>query len=215
MVSGGISKSDYQTLSKICPVVGPPVGYQDYAVPYGPHTELIGRCVGKPSEAAEAVARLDDAYEAARAANPDWSEMTSIHAECYTGTFYVLGENAPRSSFLTSLGFRLSPELSEIVGEDYSKEISAEELEVVGDLDLVVWCTDAGAIPDVQANPVVSRLESVRDGNAIWISGAKTDEFMWAMDWSTVLSGAYAIEHGVPLIKTALAGGSPLAESDA
>src|SRR5689334_2673528 len=46
MVSGGISKKDYETLSKIAPVVGPPVGYQDSAVPYGAHTLLIGQSVG-------------------------------------------------------------------------------------------------------------------------------------------------------------------------
>ncbi len=70
----------------------------------------------------------------------------------------MLGKNAPRTTFLTALGFTLSAELDEITGDQYSMEISAEQLDLVGDLDLVVWCTDAGAIPDVQDNPVVKRL---------------------------------------------------------
>jgi iron complex transport system substrate-binding protein len=215
MVSGGISKKDYQTLSKIAPVIGPPEGYQDSAVPYGPHTILIGQAVGKETEAKAAVEALDAQFQQVRDDHPDWQGLTAVHAESYTGAFYVLGEQAPRTTFLTSVGFTVSPELADIVGDDYSKEISAEELDLVGDLDLVVWCTDEGAIPDVQKNPVVQRLASVQDGHAIWMTYASTETFMWAMDWATVLSGPYAIEKGLPLIEAALAGESPLAEDGA
>ncbi|PWN01145.1 hypothetical protein DJ010_20075 [Nocardioides silvaticus] len=212
MVSGGISKKDYETLSKIAPVVGPPEGYQDSAVPYGPHTLLIGQCVGKEQEARAAVEALDAEFARVREEHPDWGDLTASHAEAYTGAYYVLGEQAPRSTFLTSVGFSLAPELQDIVGDEYQKEISAEELDLVGDLDLVVWCTDEGAIPDVQKSPVVSRLQSVVDGNAIWLTYASTDTFMWAMDWATVLSAPYAIEKGIPIIEAALAGESPTAE---
>jgi iron complex transport system substrate-binding protein len=212
MVSGGISKKDYETLTKIAPVVGPPVGYQDSAVPYGPHTLLIGQAVGLEAEAQAAVDELDAQFAAVRSEHPEWGGLSAVHAEAYTGAYYVLGEQAPRTTFLTSVGFTLSPELSELVGDDYSLEISAEKLDLVGDLDLVVWCTDEGAIPDVQANPVVSSLDSVKDGNAIWLTYASSETFMWAMDWATVLSGPYAIEKGLPIIEAALAGESPVAE---
>ena len=199
MVSGGISKKDYETLTKIAPVVGPPVGYQDSAVPYGPHTLLIGQAVGLEAEAQAAVDALDAQFAAVRERPPRVGRASAPSTPRPTpGAYYVLGEQAPRTTFLTSVGFTLSPELSELVGDDYSKEISAEELDLVGDLDLVVWCTDEGAIPDVQANPVVSSLDSVKDGNAIWLTYASSDTFMWAMDWATVLSGPYAIEKGLP-----------------
>jgi len=212
MVSGGISKKDYETLSKIAPVVGAPVGYEDSAVPYGPHTLLIGQAVGMEAEAQEAVDALDEQFRQLREDHADWQGLTAVHAEAYTGAYYVLGENAPRTTFLSSLGFTPSPELADIVGDEYSKEISAEKLDLVGDLDLVVWCTDEGAIPDAQANPVISQLDSVQDGNAIWMTYAATDTFMWAMDWATVLSAPHAIEKGLPLIEAALAGESPVAE---
>jgi iron complex transport system substrate-binding protein len=210
MVSGGISKGDYETLSKIAPVVGPPDGYTDSAVPYGPHTVLIGQAVGKEAEAQQIVADVDAAYAAVREAHPEWASLNAVHAEAYTGAFYVLGKNAPRTTFLTSSGFTLSPELDEVTGNDYQMEISAEQLDLVGDLDLVVWCTDPDAIPDVQGNPVVEQLASTKNGTSIWMTYDKNDQFMWAMDWNTVLSGPYAIEHGVPLVEAALAGESPL-----
>jgi len=210
MVSGGISKKDYETLSKIAPVVGPPVGYTDSAVPYGPHTILIGQAVGLEDEATAVVEETDAAYAAARDAHPDWADLTAVQAESYTGAYYVLGKNAPRTDFLTALGFTLSPELDEITGDTYSMEISAEQLDLVGDLDLVLWNTDPGAIPDVQKNPVVQRLDAVKNGHSIWMTYDKSDQFMWSMDWNTVLSGPYALGLGVPLIESALAGESPL-----
>ena len=213
MASGGISKEQYKTLSKIAPVVGPPVGYTDSAVPYGPHTELIGQAVGLEEEARQIVADVDALYAEVREAHPEWASLHAIHAESFTGAFSVLGVNAPRSEFLTSIGFTLSPELDEITGDDYSAEVSAEQLDLVGALDLVVWCTDEGAIPDVQKNPVVSRLDAVQEGRSIWTTYAKTNQFMWAMDYNTVLSAPYAIEVGVPLVEAALAGDGSLDEA--
>jgi iron complex transport system substrate-binding protein len=212
MISGGISKKDYETLSKIAPVVGAPVGYTDSAVPYGPHTVLIGQAVGREEQAKKIVADVDAAYAAVRDAHPEWASMNAIHAESFTGAFDVLGKNAPRTTFLTAVGFTLSDELDKLTGDLYSTEISAEQLDLVGDLDLVVWCTDEGAISDLRANPVVKRLASSKNGTSIWMTYAKTDQFMWAMDWNTVLSGPYAIKLGVPLVEAALAGKSPLSE---
>jgi iron complex transport system substrate-binding protein len=212
MVSGGISKSDYAKLSKVCPVVGPPVGYQDYAVPYGPHTVLIGQVVGKEAEAKAVVAKVDAMFGKVRERHPDWSKLRAIDAECYTGKFDVLGKNAPRTTYLTSMGFGLSPQLIKKAAGNYQLDISAEELgPLVGDLDLVVWNTDPGTIGELQKNPVVASSRNTQDGHAIWINYAKTCHFMWAMDWGTVLSSAYAIKVGEPLIEAALAGKSPVA----
>ena len=213
MVSGGITKKDYETLSKIAPVVGPPVGFEDSAVPYGPHTVLIGQAVGLEEEATQVVADVDAKYAAARDAHPEWSGLTAVHAESFAGAFSVLGENAPRTTFLTALGFGLSPELGELTGEKYSSELSAEKLDLVGDLDLVVWCTDEGVIPDLQVDPLVSRLAAVEEGRCVWTTYAKTDQLMWSMDWNTVLSGPYALEIGVPMVEAALAGENPVSES--
>jgi iron complex transport system substrate-binding protein len=216
MVSGGITKKDYETLSDICPVVGPPVGYQDSAVPYGPHTVLIGQCIGKEAEAKAVVKEVDDSFAEARQRHPDWQSLTAVDAECYTGKFDVLGKNAPRTTFLTSMGFQLSSELVEQVGTQYSLDVSAEELApLVGDLDLVIWNTDPGTIPDLQKNAVVASSRSTKDGHVIWITYAKTDHFMWAMDWATVLSSPYAIKVGEPLIEDALAGKSPVSPANA
>ena len=211
MVSGGITKAQYKKLSQIAPVVGPPVGYEDYAVPYGPHTLLIGQCVGKEDEAKAVVAKVDAEFAAVRKRHPEWANMTAADAESYTGKYDVLGKNAPRSTFLTSMGFKASPKLAKAIGGKYQLDISAEELgPLVGDLDLVIWNTDPGTIKKLQTDAVVSGLSNTQKGHAIWITYDKTDQFMWAMDWGTVLSSSYAIKVGEPLIEQALAGKNPI-----
>ncbi|MFT4287511.1 ABC transporter substrate-binding protein [Nocardioides sp.] len=215
MVSGGITQAQYRKLSKIAPVVGPPVGYQDSAVPYGPHTLLIGQALGKEPEAQQLVDDADAAFAAVREAHPEWASLTATHAECYSGAFDILGANAPRTTFLVNVGFGLSEELTDIVGDDYIMDLSAEKLDLVGALDLVVWCTDEGAIPDVQDNAVVAELAAVKAGHCIWTTYGKDDQFMWAMDWGTVLSAQHAIDLGVPLIESALAGESPISDGNA
>jgi iron complex transport system substrate-binding protein len=211
MVSGGITESQYNTLSKICPVVGRPVGYEDSAVPYGPATLLIGQAVGKSAAAKKLVDKVDAQFAAARALHPEWNGLHAVHAECYTNQFDVLGENAPRTRFLTSLGFKLPGTLNRQIGSAYSMNLSTEKLDLVGDADLVVWNSDPGTTKKVQQNPAVANLAAVKKGNCVWVSYASDCYLMWSMDWGTVLSAPYAIKVGVPYIEQALAGKSPIA----
>ncbi len=79
-------------------------------MPYGPHTLLIGQAVGMEAEAQAAVDALDAAVPAgARRRTPSGAQLTAVHAEAYTGAYYVLGEQAPRTTFLTSVGFTAFP----------------------------------------------------------------------------------------------------------
>ena len=45
-VMSGVTKADYAKLSAIAPTVAQPVDYEDWAVPYPVHTELIGAALG-------------------------------------------------------------------------------------------------------------------------------------------------------------------------
>ena len=56
-VMSGITKGDYTKLSAIAPTVSQPKGYGDWAVPYRPHTEIIGAALGRPAEAAAMIDR--------------------------------------------------------------------------------------------------------------------------------------------------------------
>ncbi len=203
-VLSGASKSDYQKLSKICPVVAQPKGYADWNAPMDQQAQLIATAVGKPDEATALVSAVDDAFAKATADHPEFSGLTSVCAERWGSDFDVLGATAPRAVFLQNLGFTASPELADLVGKGYSAQISTEKLALVGDLDLVLWTTDTGTVAKLKADPVVSRLASTTEGRSLYTTDNKDDDVFWAMDWSTVLSTLYAIEHAVPEIAVAV-----------
>lgn len=69
-VMSGITKADYTKLNAIAPTVAQPVDYQDWAVPFRPHTELIGAALGQSAKAAELVSSLEDAFADAKSKNP-------------------------------------------------------------------------------------------------------------------------------------------------
>ena len=47
-VMSGITKGDYGKLNAIAPTVAQHKDYGDWAVPYRPHTEIIGAALGRP-----------------------------------------------------------------------------------------------------------------------------------------------------------------------
>ena len=119
--------------------------------------QLRERIARLQAEAKKIVTKVDDMFAAVRSRHADWKSLQAMDAESYTGKFDVLGKNAPRTTFLTSMGFSLSPQLVKQAGSNYQLDISAEELgPLVGNLDLVVWNTDPGTISKLQKNPVVA-----------------------------------------------------------
>jgi iron complex transport system substrate-binding protein len=96
-VMSGITEQDYEKLTAIAPTVAQPVDYQDWAVPFRPHTELIGAALGQSARAAELVASLEDAFAGARRENPVLAGKSAGCAELWGSEFYVLGASAPRT----------------------------------------------------------------------------------------------------------------------
>ncbi|QDP97531.1 hypothetical protein FOE78_17865 [Microlunatus elymi] len=155
------------------------------------------------------VAEVDAAFAAVRAQHPDWQQKSAACAEYYAPDFDVLGRSAPRTTFLTGVGLQLHPTLDELAGKEYSAALSAERLDLLGELDLVHWCTDSGQLTKLKNERLVTRLDSTAAGRVIWSTGDNQDHLLWAMNFGTVLSSAYAIEHGVPLVASALEGRDP------
>ena len=107
------------------------------------------------------VADVDAQYAARPRGHPEWAASTPSTPSPTPGRSTSSARTPRARPSSPRSASRSRRELDEITGDDYSKEISAEQLDLVGDLDLVVWCTDEGAIPDLQSDPVVSGLASV------------------------------------------------------
>jgi iron complex transport system substrate-binding protein len=204
-VMSGLTKADYAKLSAIAPTVAQPVDYEDWAVPYPAHTELIGAALGQPDKAKQLVADLDAAFAEVRTQNPALVGKRAVCAELWGADFTVLGTGAPRTNFLTDIGMTLGP-LTELAGKGYNAPLSAEKVDLLDDLDLIVWTTDSSDVPKLLDNKLVRNLRTIKEGRYVLAPNGGNDDLLYSMDWGSILSNRWAIEHAVPRLIRAVDG---------
>ena len=207
-VMSGVTKADYAKLSAIAPTVAQPVDFEDWAVPYRPHTELIGAALGRPDAASTLLSDLDGAFAKVRADHPSLAGLKAICAEKWGADFSVLGATAPRSHFLTDVGMTLAPSLAALAGKAYNAPLSAERVDLLDDVDVVVWTTDAEQQSELLGSTLVRTLRSTREGRYVLAPNGGADDLLYSMDWGSILSNRWAIEHAVPRLVRA-ADGNP------
>jgi iron complex transport system substrate-binding protein len=170
-------------------------------VPFRPHTELIGAALGQSAKAAELVASLEDAFAGARRENPVLAGKSAGCAELWGSEFYVLGASAPRTQFLLDLGMTLPTSLGELVGKEYNAGLSSERVDLLDQLDVIVWTTDHDAEQALLDNRLVSSLRTTRQGRYVLApNGGGDDDLLYSMDWGSILSYRWALEHALPRI---------------
>ncbi len=175
----GLTQQDYDTLSKIAPVVA----YPD--VPWGTtldeiitlNSEALG--LGEEGrELADAVhADVDAAFAehpALKGANVLFTAFGSTSDPSKIG-FYTLED--PRASFLAEVGMGV-PQVVREASEDTEEfwlERSAERPEDFADVDLIVtYGSDDPAenekmLKDMQADPLLSKIPAIRDGRVAFL----------------------------------------------
>ncbi|MGW0841589.1 iron-siderophore ABC transporter substrate-binding protein [Streptomyces sp. NPDC002787] len=203
-VYGGLTKEQYESLSKFAPVVAQPKAYNDWGVPWQEQTERIGKALGKPEEAAAAVADTEAKIKAAAEENPGFKGATAVMATPYEGMF-VFGSQDPRSHLLTDLGFSLPADLDKVIGDQFGANISKERTDLL-DQDALVWqVTDVTKDADkLHKDASYKDLTVVKEGREIYVS--ETSDYGNALSMGTVLSLPYVVERLAPQLAAAVDG---------
>ncbi|MDT0569205.1 iron-siderophore ABC transporter substrate-binding protein [Streptomyces sp. DSM 3412] len=203
-VYGGLTKEQYESLSKFAPVVAQPKAYNDYGVPWQEQTETIGKALGKPDEAAKAVADTEAKIKAAADDNPGFKGATAVMATPYEGMF-VFGSQDPRSRLLTGLGFTLPKDLDKVIGDQFGANISKERTDLL-DQSAIVWqvgdvTKDAAKL---HKDASYKDLKVVKEGREVYVN--ETSDYGNALSMGTVLSLPYVIERLAPQLAAAVDG---------
>ncbi|GEC05439.1 ABC transporter substrate-binding protein [Streptomyces spinoverrucosus] len=203
-VYGGLTKEQYESLSKFAPVVAQPKQYNDYGVPWQEQTETIGKALGKPEQAAAAVKETEDAIAAAVAEHPEFKGQTAVMATPYEGMF-VFGSQDPRSHLLTDLGFTLPEDLDKVIGDQFGANISKERTDLL-DQDAIVWqVADVTKDADkLHKDASYKDLKVVEEGREVYVN--ETSDYGNALSMGTVLSLRYVVERLVPQLAAAVDG---------
>ncbi|WP_405583057.1 iron-siderophore ABC transporter substrate-binding protein [Streptomyces sp. NBC_01190] len=203
-VYSGLTKDQYQTLSKFAPVIAQPKQYNDYGVPWQQQTETIGKALGKAQEAATLVQGVEAKIDAAKQAHPEFAGATAVMATPYEGTF-VYGSEDVRSRLLTGLGFTLPKGLDKVIGDSFGANISKERTDLL-DQDVAVWIVPdtTAAVAKLHADKLYGDLDVVKQGREVFIK--ETSDYGNAVSLSTVLSIPYVLDRLVPQLAAAVDG---------
>jgi iron complex transport system substrate-binding protein len=203
-VTSGISKEEYETLSKIAPTIAQSGNYIDFGMPWQETTLMIGEAVGKSAEAKALVKRLQDQLADVRAKNPAFAGKSIAVAYNYgdarTYGFYTSQDG--RGRFFTDLGFVIPEDLVKVAGEKFYSDVSNERLDLL-DRDVIVFLGlkfAKGGRAAIEADPLLRSLKAVKEGRIAFIPEAYDD----ALQFSSVLSLEYALKGIVPELQAAV-----------
>jgi iron complex transport system substrate-binding protein len=208
-LNAGIDDAAYVRLSQIAPTVAHPAGAEAYFSPWREQTRMIGRALGKESEAEELIADVDTRFAAAAADHPEFAGASVIFLQnaFYDGEAIAYQEGLS-TDFLTDLGFTIPAELDEFVGEAEGSQafIPLEQLSVLDAADVLLWATEkAEDRVALEEQPLYMNLEEVQAGRQVFTDGLSAG----AIYFTSPLSLPFALETLVPAFASTLAGDGP------
>lgn len=166
----GLGRSDYETLSKIAPVVA----YRDgpWATDWRGMIRLNATGMGMADEGEALIGDLEAEIAAVAARHPAIAGKTAMFVthldtrDLSVVRFYTTHDS--RVKFLTDLGL-VSPASVRGASLDghFSGEISAEKIDAFADVDLVVSYGNAEVMTAITGNPLTGRMPAVRKGAVV------------------------------------------------
>lgn len=165
----GLTQEDYDTLSKIAPVVA----YPDVAwgTSYQDMIRINATAMGLADEGEELVTHLEEVVGTALAAQPELAESTAMFSwidetDLSKIDFYTSHDTRP--GFLADLGMPLPAIVEEesAATEAFYVSVSTEQADRFDDVDIFVTYGDPEGtlIATMQADPLLSKIPAVAEG---------------------------------------------------
>ena len=203
-VYSGISKEEYETLSKIAPTVAYPK--VAWGTPWRETIAINATAVGKKTEGDTLVADLEKQVADAVAKHPQIKGKAA--AFCYTAEgdatkfgYYTTAD--PRTAFLSDLGMKVPASVEKASKKNasaFNVDISTENADSLNDFDLIVMYGTESDLAAMQANSLLSQVRAIKNGAVAFVGNSDP---MAASTNPGPLSIPWGIEKYVGLIATA------------
>ncbi len=199
----GLTKDDYDKLSRIAPTIGPLA--PNYTTAWPDTMAAVGKATGREDEAKKIVDEVTAALAEVGEKNPEVKESTFIAGNLdpakNTIAVYTAGDTRPR--FFTALGMTQADVVTKNTKDkntfllEWSSE-RADELE--GDI-FYTWAAKGTTIPDIQANPLFNQVPAIKKGAVVLTAD---DHLTLSISAASALSLPWAIENVVPSVVDAV-----------
>ncbi len=202
-IYSGMTKKEYETLSRLAPVVAQPKGEPDYGSSWQDETLITGRAVGKADEAQKLVDETEAKLAGVADEHPEFEGQEAAIVSDYQGVF-VYGPSDVRSRFLVELGFTYPPALRDAFPDEFGGQLSEERMDAL-DVGTLVWFADGDRTEKQLKNDSLYKELTVRkEARDVFI--AADDRVYDATSFVSVLSMQTLIDELVPRLAAAADG---------
>ncbi|WP_073589672.1 iron-siderophore ABC transporter substrate-binding protein [Anaerocolumna xylanovorans] len=168
----GITEEEYNLLSKIAPVVAyPTLAWQTY---WRDQITMDAQGMGMKTEGEKLVSDLEQLIAGKTAAYPQIAGKTAVF--CYfnpsdLGKFYIYLPTDPRAAYLEDLGMKVPESVTKLAegSTSFAIEISAENADLLKDIDIIIAYGDAALLKALQADSLVGTIPAVKRGSIVLI----------------------------------------------
>lgn len=198
----GITKDQYDKLSKIAPTVAYPD--KPWATPWREVVETTGKVLGEQARADRVLAGIDDEVKQAAAAHPEFEGKTiAAVATDPSGTNYVYTPDDPRVQFLEDLGFTSAPSVKSLYNGDISfyYTLSSEKLDALTSDVLLEYLEDDKTDRAFNDSPGVQTMSQVKRGAVAKVVGQSV---ISSVSPPTALSLDYSLDSYVDALAKAV-----------
>jgi iron complex transport system substrate-binding protein len=171
----GLTQQDYDTLSKIAPVVAYPKAA--WATAWRDTIKLESQALGLAKEGDALIADIEKQMADATAKHPQIAGKSAMFMTHIDPTdlskvgFYTTHDT--RAQFFTDLGMKVPDSIAKLsAGTDkFALTQSAEQIQVFDDVDVIVAYGDEKLLAAAQADPLLSKIPAVKRGSVVMLSG--------------------------------------------
>lgn len=202
--NSGITKDEYDKLSKLAPVVAYPK--VAYGTSWQESLETIGKALGRQTQAAAVEAKTVAALDAAKATYPQLAGKTFIYGYIAPTDLSQIGFYTPsdlRPQMLTELGLENAPFVEERAqgSKEFYLTVSAEQAATLESDIFLTYITEDSEVGVMTKDPLVGQVPAIKSGALV---ATKDQKVGLTMSSPTPLSIPFMTELFVPLIAAAV-----------
>ncbi len=170
----GLTQEDYDTLSEIAPVVAYPEG--PWATSWRDVIEYNAAGMGMAAEGEQLIADIETQISDAVAEYPQLAGTATMFlthvdtSDLSEVSFYTA--NDTRAAFFEDLGLATPASIAEVSQDEevFSGTVSAEQVDVFSDVELIVTYGDAELVATLEADPLLSQMPAVANGAIVHLT---------------------------------------------
>jgi iron complex transport system substrate-binding protein len=169
----GITQEEYDLLSAIAPVVAyPTLAWQTY---WRDQIIMDATGIGMREEGEQLVSSLEQLIAEKTAQYPQITGKKAAFVyfnPSDLGKFYIYLPTDPRAAYLTDLGMEFPESVLNLSKDSasFALELSAENVDVLTDIDIIIAYGDTALLEAMKADPLVGTIPAVQRGSVALIT---------------------------------------------